>query len=128
MFAALTNPTFWDKVDVRSHEECWLWLRAQDNAKDPYGRAYSRVYAELHPTGRRKDTAHQIAYSLINGYPPSGLHVLHSCDRPLCCNPNHLRLGTPADNAADRQFRGRSKGWQKGKTRPNYKDVNYVKA
>lgn len=27
--------------------------------------------------------------------------VMHSCDRPLCVNPAHLRLGTSAQNAAD---------------------------
>jgi len=28
--------------------------------------------------------------------------VLHHCDNPLCINPKHLYLGTPKDNAEDR--------------------------
>jgi DNA invertase Pin-like site-specific DNA recombinase len=32
---------------------------------------------------------------------------LHSCDKPGCVNPKHLRLGSQADNMADKKRRGR---------------------
>jgi len=48
-----------------------------------------------------------VAWELLNGPVPGGMHVCHSCDNPPCCNPAHLFLGTAVDNAADREAKGR---------------------
>jgi hypothetical protein len=45
--------------------------------------------------------AHRAAWSQANGPIPPGKFVLHKCDNPKCCNPNHLFLGTQSDNAKD---------------------------
>ena len=43
---------------------------------------------------------------------PDGLIVMHSCDTPRCVNPAHLSQGTQADNAHDRDRKGR---WVRGR-------------
>lgn len=93
----LREMRFWSKVDMRGHDECWDWQASVSH----------------HGYGRFKvgngTTAHsnRIAWALANKADPGEMLVLHGCDRPQCCNPKHLRLGTTADNIADMDSRGR---------------------
>lgn len=51
---------------------------------------------------------HRLVFELASGEPiTNGLHVLHSRDNPPCLNPEHLSLGTPLENARQREQRGR---------------------
>jgi len=52
--------------------------------------------------------AHRIAYELLKG-PTGDFFVLHTCDNPPCCNPDHLWLGTQADNIKDCKEKGRTR-------------------
>lgn len=86
---------FWSKVEKT--QSCWLWTAA----KDPNG--YGRVNRE-----GRTVLAHRAAWELEHGEaPPDGLCVCHQCDVPACVRPEHLFLGTQADNLRDMGAKGR---------------------
>lgn len=91
---------FWGKVHKRGFDECWPWL---GYTRRGYGRMYVRG---------RQEQAHRIAWEIINGAIPQGALVCHRCDNPQCCNPAHLFLGTVADNAHDRDEKGRAANTQ----------------
>lgn len=88
---------FWSKVNIAGPDDCWEWTASRD--KDGYGRFCME--------GRRR-RANRIAYMFANGFDPCRLGVLHTCDNPACCNPNHLWLGTCLDNNKDRERKHRS--------------------
>ena len=44
---------------------------------------------------------HRITWVIHFGPIPKGMVVMHTCDNPPCCNPEHLKLGTHLENMAD---------------------------
>lgn len=67
---------------------------------------YGLVHLTLH--GQSTKLAHRAAWMIAKGPIPDGLHVLHHCDHPPCVNPEHLFLGTNADNVRDKVNKGRA--------------------
>jgi len=76
---------------------CWLWLSVVNAAG----------YGTIRDIDKRVRLAHRISYRLHIGE-PGQLQVCHRCDVPSCVNPQHLFLGTDADNNRDKMLKGRA--------------------
>jgi len=100
-----TADTFWGRVSVGAEGHCWDWQGSR-SARTPNG---GGGYGTL-KWNRRYWYAHHVAYALTHGPIPEGAFVLHHCDDRVCCNPDHLYIGTHQNNMDDMKRRGRSKG------------------
>lgn len=89
---------FWSHVSRRAKSLCWLW-NGHTNKKG-YGRFSIEGVLIL---------VHRIAYKIGHQKEPGEHLVCHSCDVPRCCNPDHLFVGSDADNARDRDKKGRGR-------------------
>lgn len=77
---------------------------------------YGRIRIEWKDEPRRSFLAHRVAWEQAHGPIPEGMCVLHRCDNPPCANPEHLFLGTDADNVRDmhEKRRDRCRGEEHG--------------
>lgn len=108
----------------RSTKPIWVTF-AEKTALQPNGCIEWTGYTDRKGYGRFSSVGgevlcHRIAYAQHFGVSVTGKYVLHRCDNPRCCNPQHLFLGTNQDNMDDMVRKGRSTR-RYGKDNPNYR-------
>lgn len=93
-----------DRIDMSGGPHCcWPWLASTD--KNGYG--------EIN-IDHKIFFAHRIALSVLGRIDVSDSDVVrHACDNPICCNPDHLLLGSQGDNVQDMVQRGRQQDYTK---------------
>jgi hypothetical protein len=77
------------------------WICDLGGKSNPYGKV------KLNGT-RIAVPNHRASWMVYRGPIPDGMCVLHRCDTPKCINPDHLFIGSHADNASDRDAKGRA--------------------
>ncbi len=83
--------------NTKRFNDCWIWQGA------PISDGYGRITIK-----GKQVRVHRLMYEISHSTKiPPGMVVCHTCDTPLCCNPDHLFLGTPKDNHYDAMEKGR---------------------
>ena len=87
------------KIKIDPITGCWIWQAS-----------LTRGYGQAKLNGKQFKS-HRLSYTFFKSPIPKGKLVCHTCDNKLCCNPDHLWLGTTDDNMhdmveKDRQPRG----------------------
>jgi len=87
-----TVQRFWNKVDKRSPDDCWIWTGSLGN------KGYGRIRVK-----NRTRRAHRISWMLAHKTKiPKNKMICHTCDNRACVNPAHLYLGDNTTNMRDK--------------------------
>ena len=109
------------KINRSKDNDCWEWTGALNGSG----------YGSFCYNGKTTN-AHRVSWLIHNGSIPKGeghhgTCVLHKCDNRKCVNPDHLFLGSNADNIKDRESKGRGvMPEQAGHKNPSYDHTAYT--
>lgn len=73
---------------INKTSTCWIW-KACVYGNNKYGKFWD---------GKNQSAAHRFSFRYFKGKIPKEKVVMHSCNNPLCVNPEHLSLGTQKEN------------------------------
>ena len=110
---------FMKHVEMVPFSGCWIWMGGTAGPGQ-----YGNFSLDL-----KTVRAHHASYRFFSGEIPSDKQVLHTCDVPLCVNPEHLFLGTHQDNMDDRGNKNRqAKGTRQHLSKLSEQDVLAIRS
>lgn len=92
---------FWSRVTKT--ESCWNWTGTKSDS------GYGLI--SINGTVNR---AHRLAWELLVGPIPEGIHIDHRCMNKSCVNPEHLRHATHKQNSEHLALRSTNKSGYRG--------------
>jgi len=113
------------RLSPEPNSGCWLWT----------GNCNHKGYGQVGLGAHSMVATHRVAFEHEHGPIPKGMQVLHKCDTPCCCNPDHLWLGTHQDNIDDKMRKGRhvagrstkSRGSRNGNSKLTEEQVRHIR-
>ncbi len=101
---------------IVTNSGCWYCYSHGDRKRS--------VYYPMAVINGKRDSIARHYYRRYKGDIPDGLLIRHTCDNTHCINPDHLLLGTDADNARDKMERGRHR--PRGPGKGKYPDKQFI--
>jgi|GEM_PF-3026101 len=101
MFDDLTIQKFWSKVDKSAGPDaCWPWVGSKNNKG--YGLFYFQgKNLKAHRVSLTLDSGRYDLFMLNRVVADQASLACHSCNNPICVNPDHLRWDSPSGNTGD---------------------------
>jgi len=108
---------------VVSSSGCLVWPGANTRKGNGYGMV---IY------GGDRYLCHRAIWVRSNGDIPEGQLICHTCDNSMCCNIDHLFIGTQFDNMRDMYKKGRNvngtrKGFDNPLARFSWVEIAYIR-